>query len=141
MADRYQQLFKAALAAYPDKLKQTVQKASNVIWNDTKAGRKAYLAELDHLKTLANRAKSDLLSFWTTPRKRKLPATAASSSEVEFVAAVGPPAPVVNADEPSPDLPEQAEPKLQKPTPAQRNANEELSAAEKRISDLHIVKT
>ena len=146
MSDHYPLLFAAAIAAFPDKLKQTVQKETNLLWNEIKAGRKDYQTEINRLNTRANRTKSGLLSFWTASRKPKLSTAVASTSSSEVQVE-----PQASTDQqPTVDVPssntseEQAGPQQTEAkgdTPAQKRAKEDLSAAEKRISDLTVVKT
>ena len=141
MADRYKQLFEAAVAAYPDTKKQKVQTDVNLVWKEIKAGRKDYLTELKQFKDLGTRAKSNLMSFWAPSRKRKPSETAASTSEIQFVRAI---VTTHVTDQPSSSTDEQPEPApkvARSETPVQRNTKEELSKTEKRIADLHIVKS
>ena len=141
MADRYKQLFEAAVAAYPDTKKQKVQTDVNLVWKEIKAGRKDYLTELKQFKDLGTRAKSNLMSFWAPSRKRKPSETTASTSEIQFVRAI---VTTHVTDQPSSSTDEQPEPApkvARSETPVQRNTKEELSKTEKRIADLHIVKS
>ena len=146
MADRYHKLYLAALSAFPDKQKKTVQQDVSRLWNEIKSGRKEYDTELNQLKNRANRAKSKFLNFWSTPQKPKLPQPSGSNAEVQIINAVVTAHAEVEPAAPEEDTRpegevEQQDSEARKETPAQQAANKELLDTSKRIADLHIVRS
>ena len=68
MTQSYHNLYLAAVAAHPEKLKKNVQQETNVLWKDIKENKKNYNEELNRLKIKATRSKTSLLTYWATSR-------------------------------------------------------------------------
>lgn len=148
MTDRFHQLYLAFVAAHPDRQKKSCQRDANTLWSEIKAGQKDYSTEINRLKTQANRAKANLLSFWSTPRTPKVTTTVQNSDEVQVVTAIvtahadaEPTALAADIPSSQANEPPQEVSSSRNQTPAQLATNKELADTNKRIADLNIAKS
>ena len=136
MTGTYHKLYLAAVEAYPEKPKKTVQIETTALWKEIKEKNKNYNEEIKRLQIKATRTKSSILNFWTT---RPKPAPKDSDPDVVIVSANVPSTAAVPEETPQADRIETPDHHDDTKSPAEILIKEKVSETEKKIANFHIV--
>ena len=88
----FHKLYLAAVKAYPNKTKKTVQAETGILWSEIKEKKKEFDEELKKLQLKATKSRSSMLHFWTS---RPAPTTDTADSSAPDIS-------IVNIVEPEP---------------------------------------